>query len=60
MTIYVMDLFSVRQIGMSLGSDENDKLQYCMFRGTGNIVVQLAIRELLPTWTQRPSATRIS
>jgi hypothetical protein len=45
MTIYVMDLFSVSQIGVRLGFNEKDTLEYCMFRGNGEIVGQLAILE---------------
>jgi hypothetical protein len=42
MTLYVIDLFTVTQAGMRLGFDEKDTLEYCMFKGTGEIVGQLA------------------
>ncbi|MBN2371757.1 MAG: MoaF N-terminal domain-containing protein [Vicinamibacteria bacterium] len=45
MTIYVMDLFSVTQIGARLGFNEKDALEYYMFRGSGEIVGQLAVLE---------------
>lgn len=45
MTMYVLDLLSVKQVGMRLGFDEKDTLEYYMFRGAGEIVSQLAIFE---------------
>jgi hypothetical protein len=42
MTMYVLDLFTVKQIGMRLGFDETDTLDYYMFKRTGEIVGQLA------------------
>lgn len=42
MTLYVIDLFTVSQIGARLGFDESDSLEYLMFRGTGTIVGQIA------------------
>ncbi len=41
MTLYVLDLFTERQAGMRLGFNENDELEYYMFRGTGKVVGQL-------------------
>lgn len=41
MTLYVLDLFTEAQAGVRLGFDENDHLDYYMFRGTGRIVGQL-------------------
>jgi hypothetical protein len=41
MTMYVMDLFNETQAGMRLGFNENDELEYYMFRGSGKIVGQL-------------------
>ena len=45
MTMYVLDLFSLKQIGVRLGFDEKDTLEYYMFRGTGEILGQLATFE---------------
>jgi hypothetical protein len=45
MTLYVMDLLSATQAGMRLGFNEKDELEYYMFRGSGEIVGQLAIFE---------------
>ncbi len=45
MTMYVLDLFSLKQIGVRLGFDEKDVLEYYMFRGTGEILGQLATFE---------------
>jgi hypothetical protein len=45
MTLYVLDLQGVEQAGMRLGFNEKDELEYYMFRGSGNIVGQLAIFE---------------
>lgn len=45
MTLYVLDVNSVRQAGMRLGFDETDALQYYMFTGTGEMVGQLALFE---------------
>jgi len=42
-TMLVMDLFTpVSQAGVRLGFNENDELEYYMFRGKGEIVGQLA------------------
>ena len=45
MTLYVLDLNTVRQAGMRLGFDENDALQYYLFTGTGESVGQIALFE---------------
>jgi hypothetical protein len=45
MTLYVLDLLSVRQVGVRLGFDEQDALEYYMFNGTGEITGQLATFE---------------
>jgi hypothetical protein len=45
MTMYVLDLFSLKQIGVRLGFDEKDNLEYYMFRGTGEIIGQVATFE---------------
>ncbi len=42
MTLYVMDLLTVTQAGMRLGFNEKDALEYTMFKGSGEIVGQLA------------------
>jgi hypothetical protein len=41
-TAYVMDLNRVEQIGMRLGFDANDALEYYVFRGQGEWLGQLA------------------
>ncbi|MBN1567865.1 MAG: MoaF N-terminal domain-containing protein [Acidobacteria bacterium] len=41
-TMYLMDLLSVMQVGVRLGFNEKDELEYYLFRGTGEIVGQLA------------------
>jgi len=45
MTLYVLDLQDIDQIGMRLGFNEQDELEYRMFRGKGEITGQLAIFE---------------
>ena len=45
MTLYVMDLLDARQIGIRLGFNEEDELEYYMFKGSGKILGQLAIFE---------------
>ncbi len=45
MTMYVLDLFTLKQVGMRLGFDEKDTLEYYMFRGTGEITGQVATFE---------------
>jgi hypothetical protein len=42
MTMYVVDLFTETQAGMRLGFNEEDELEYYMFRGTGEVVGHLA------------------
>jgi len=45
-TMHVMDLFTeVKQAGVRLGFNENNELEYYMFRGEGEIVGQLAALE---------------
>jgi hypothetical protein len=41
-TVYVFDVNRVEQIGARLGFDENDALEYYVFRGTGEWLGQLA------------------
>jgi len=42
MTMYAMDLFSETQVGVRLGFNERDELEYYMFRGTGEVVGELS------------------
>ena len=42
MTLYILDLFTLEQVGVRLGFDERDSLEYYMFHGTGEILGQLA------------------
>ena len=42
MTLYVLDPNRVEQVGMRLGFDESDTLEYYMFRGGGEWVGQIA------------------
>ena len=44
-TLYVMDLFSLQQVGMRLGFNETDSLEYYVFNGSGEVIGQLAILE---------------
>jgi hypothetical protein len=44
-TMYVMDLFTMKQVGVRLGFNEKDQLEYYIFRGSGEMVGQLAILE---------------
>ncbi|MDD6189497.1 MAG: MoaF N-terminal domain-containing protein [Clostridiales bacterium] len=41
----VIDLYSIKQIGVRLGFDENDELDYVMYRGKGEITGQGATYE---------------
>lgn len=41
-TLFVADLFTESQVGVRLGFNEKDELEYYMFRGTGKVVGQLA------------------
>ena len=42
MTMYIIDLFTLKQAGVRLGFNEKDELEYYMFRGTGEITGQIA------------------
>ncbi|MGD9162167.1 MAG: hypothetical protein PVG39_27405 [Desulfobacteraceae bacterium] len=42
MTMYIVDLFTLKQAGVRLGFNEKDELEYYMFRGTGEITGQIA------------------
>lgn len=44
-TCFVADLFDCEQVGVRLGFNENDELEYYMFRGEGRVVGQLAYLE---------------
>ncbi|HQE93940.1 MAG TPA: MoaF N-terminal domain-containing protein [Anaerolineae bacterium] len=41
-TMFAMDLYAMKQVGVRLGFNENDELEYSMFRGEGEVVGQLA------------------
>jgi hypothetical protein len=41
MTMYAVDLFTETQVGMRLGFNEKDELEYYLFRGTGKTVGHL-------------------
>lgn len=42
MTLYVLDVNRVEQIGVRLGFDQNDELEYYMFTGSGEWLGQIA------------------
>ena len=42
MTLYALDLFSLKQVGMRLGFNETDALEYYLFTGSGEMVGQIA------------------
>jgi hypothetical protein len=44
-TLFVADLYTETQAGVRLGFNEKDELEYYMFRGTGQVVGQLAYLE---------------
>jgi len=44
-TLFVADLFTETQVGVRLGFNWEDELEYYMFRGTGKVVGQLAYLE---------------
>jgi len=44
-TSYVADIYSETQAGVRLGFNEDDELEYYMFRGTGKVVGQIAYLE---------------
>ncbi|MBN1975208.1 MAG: MoaF N-terminal domain-containing protein [Sedimentisphaerales bacterium] len=45
MTMYAVDLFTKSQVGMRLGFNEKDELEYYMFRGKGKVVGHLTALE---------------
>lgn len=44
-TMYAMDLFTMKQAGVRLGFNEKDQLEYYIFKGSGEVVGQLATLE---------------
>jgi hypothetical protein len=42
MTLYALDLFHLTQVGMRLGFNEEDELEYYLFAGRGEMVGQIA------------------
>ncbi len=44
-TLYVLDANRIEQVGVRLGFDENDELEYYMFTGTGEWLGQIATFE---------------
>jgi hypothetical protein len=44
-TCFVADLYDVKQVGVRLGFNEKDELEYYMFKGDGKVVGQLAYLE---------------
>ena len=46
MTMYIGDLFTLKQVGVRIGFNEKDGLEYYMFRGTGEITGQIAQYQL--------------
>ncbi len=44
-TLFVADLYPETQVGVRLGFNEKDELEYYMFRGTGKVVGQIAYLE---------------
>jgi hypothetical protein len=44
-TCFVADLYGIRQIGVRFGFNEQDELEYYLFRGDGRILGQLAYLE---------------
>jgi len=53
-TVFVADLFTETQAGVRLGFNEEDELEYYMFRGTGRSVGQLARLEPFDDHGDRP------
>jgi hypothetical protein len=53
-TCFVVDLYDVKQIGVRLGFNERDELEYYMFRGDGKVVGQLAYLEPFDEHGKKP------
>ena len=45
LTLHILDLHAMDQVGMRLGFDEQDGLEYYMFRGKGKVTGQIATFE---------------
>ena len=45
LTLYILDLHAMEQVGMRLGFDEKDELEYYMFKGEGELTGQIATFE---------------
>jgi MoaF N-terminal domain len=60
MTLYVLDANRVEQVGVRLGFDAADALEYYVFRGTGEWLSSSRISRSLATWvrTLRPGPAR--
>lgn len=62
-TCFVADLYNCTQVGVRLGFNEKDELEYYMFRGNGKVVGQLAYLEpfdehgKVPMFAAQPNAT---
>jgi len=54
-TSFVADLYKVEQVGVRFGFNENDELEYYMFRGSGKVVGQLAYLEPFDEYGRVPS-----
>jgi hypothetical protein len=63
-TCFAADLYDVSQVGVRLGFNEKDELEYYMFRGDGEIVGQLAYLEdfdeygMVPMFAQSSGETQ--
>jgi len=57
-TLFVADLFTETQAGVRLGFNEKDELEYYMFRGTGEVVGQLAYLEPFDEHGKMPMGTQ--
>jgi hypothetical protein len=53
-TSFVADLFPCTQVGVRLGFNEKDELEYYMFRGEGKVVGQLAYLEPFDDHGKKP------
>lgn len=53
-TCFAMDLFSMQQVGVRFGFNENDELEYYMFRGDGKVIGQLAFLEPFDEYGRTP------
>jgi len=53
-TCFVMDLYTLRQVGVRFGFNEKDELEYYLFRGEGRVTGQLAYLEPFDEHGRRP------